>query len=79
MIFVYILQSLIDKGFYIGITANVEKRLNKHNNGGVISTSKRKPFKVIYFEPYENYFFARLREKELKSFKGGNKLKELIA
>ncbi|MDP3987655.1 MAG: GIY-YIG nuclease family protein [Candidatus Levybacteria bacterium] len=78
MVFVYILQSLKDKGYYIGISSNLDKRLDKHNNGGVYSTKNRKPFKIIYSEKYKNYLSARIREKEIKSFKGGIKFKSLI-
>lgn len=79
MIYVYVLQSLRDHGYYIGICKDLEIRLNKHNSGGVRSTSKRKPFKLVYSEMYENYGQARQREKKLKSYKGGNKFKELIS
>ncbi|MBI3109781.1 GIY-YIG nuclease family protein [Candidatus Daviesbacteria bacterium] len=78
MIFVYIIQSLIDKGYYIGICKNLEKRLEQHNKGGVYSTRKRKPFKIIHYEEYRSYQVAREREKALKSYKGGNSFKQLI-
>ncbi len=78
MIYVYILQSLTDSGYYIGICNNLGNRLQKHNRGGVTSTKRRRPFKVVYTEEYESYLEARLREKEIKSYKGGNKFRELI-
>lgn len=78
MIYVYILQSLLDSGYYIGICKDLDKRLKKHNQGGVYSTKKRKPFKLVYSEKFETYSLARKREEELKSYKGGNKFKELI-
>ena len=78
MIYVYVLQSLKDNGYYIGICKNLENRLDKHNHGSVRSTKHRKPFKLVYSEIYSNYGEARVREKELKSFKGGNKFRELI-
>lgn len=78
MVYVYVLQSLKDKEYYVGISSNLNKRLEKHNRGGVNSTGKRKPFKIAYFEEFENYSLARQREKEIKSYKGGNKFKELI-
>ncbi len=78
MVYVYILQSEIDKGYYIGICQNLEKRLERHNKGGVVSTRRRRPFKLIYIEEYNNYLEARFREKEIKSFKSGNKFRELI-
>ncbi len=78
MIILYILQSLADRGYYIGICKDLDKRLERHNKGGVFSTKRRKPLKVIYTEEYLNYAEARVREKELKSFKGGNKFKEVL-
>jgi putative endonuclease len=78
MIFVYILQSEVDKGYYIGICKDLDSRLVKHNQGGVRSTKNRRPFKVIYTEEFENYATARQREKEIKSFKGGNSFKKLL-
>ena len=78
MVYLYVLQSLKDKGYYIGISANLEKRLQKHNEGGVRSTRARKPFTLIYSEGYADYTRARIREKEVKSYKGGDKFKELI-
>ncbi|MBI2442454.1 MAG: GIY-YIG nuclease family protein [Candidatus Levybacteria bacterium] len=78
MVIVYILQSLRDKGFYIGITKNVEERLVKHNRGEVQSTKKRRPFKIIYTEQFNNYDEARKRESEIKSYKGGNSFRKLL-
>jgi putative endonuclease len=79
MVYVYVLQSLKDKGYYIGISVNLNKRLKKHNSGGVESTGKRRPFKIVYFEEFENYSLARQREKEIKSYKGGNSFRKLIS
>ncbi len=78
MIYVYILRSLIDNGYYIGISKDLNKRLIKHNKGGVYSTERRKPLELIYSEKFNNYFEARAREKEIKSYKGGNSFKKLI-
>lgn len=78
MVYIYILQSVKDYGYYIGIGKDLNKRLKKHNNGGVSSTKHRKPFQLIYSEEFEDYKFARIREKEIKSYKGGNVFKKLI-
>ncbi|MCL5784933.1 MAG: GIY-YIG nuclease family protein [Patescibacteria group bacterium] len=79
MIYVYILESLKNKGYYIGISKDLGNRLVKHNKGGVRSTKSRRPFKLIYNEECENYQAARVREKEIKSYKGGNQFKELVS
>lgn len=78
MVFVYVIQSLLNKAYYIGISKDVEKRLLEHNKGKTRSTKERKPFKLIHKEKFNNYKEARLREIELKSFKGGNSFKELL-
>lgn len=78
MVYVYILKSLRDNGFYIGICKNLKERLEKHNKGGARSTKARRPFKLLFSEEYSNYLRAREREKELKSYKGGVKFKKLI-
>lgn len=78
MIYVYIIKSNKDNGYYIGITKDIRKRLDKHNKGQVNSTKNRKPFILVLTEEFDDYKSARTREIELKSYKGGNKFKELI-
>ena len=78
MIYVYILQSQKDLGFYIGICKDLDIRLKRHNKGGVTSTKRRRPFKMIYKEEFSTYRDARKREKEIKGYKGGIQFKELI-
>ena len=79
MVYVYILKSLTDNGYYVGICKDLEKRLNKHNKGGVSSTRRRRPFTLIHSEQFENYSLAREREKQVKSWHGGNAFKKLVA
>jgi putative endonuclease len=66
MFYVYILQSLKDLGYYIGITDSLEKRLREHNNGKTKSTKSRIPFVIKYTELFKNKTEARKREIELK-------------
>ena len=79
MVFLYILKSSKDKRYYIGICKDLENRIRKHNNGQVRSTKFRTPFELIYHEEYSNYSLARDREREIKSWHGGNNFKQLIA
>ncbi len=45
--YVYILVSLEDPDrHYIGVTADLESRLKKHNSGGCPHTSKYRPWRV---------------------------------
>ncbi|MBL7745230.1 MAG: GIY-YIG nuclease family protein [Chitinophagaceae bacterium] len=76
--YVYILQSLKDGGYYVGETADVEARLRFHNAGLQRSTRSRRPFKIILIETFADRSAALKREKEIKSWKGGNKFKKLI-
>ncbi len=66
MYYLYILQSEIDFGYYIGITSNLEERLKEHNSGKTKSIKHRKPFKIIYTESFSNKTEARKREIFLK-------------
>lgn len=67
MIYVYVIQSEKDKRFYVGMSENVEIRLNQHNSGKTKSTKGYKPWKLLFFEEFETRQEARKREKYLKS------------
>ncbi len=76
--FVYILLSLKDKKFYIGFTNNIKRRLYEHSNGLNISTIKRRPLKLIFFEAFLDKKDAIRREKYFKTSKGKTTLKQMI-
>ena len=77
--FLYILQNKRNK-YYVGITAlTPEQRLKRHNNGDVFSTKIGKPWKIIHEEEFTDLKLAREREKQIKSWHGGNALKSLLA
>lgn len=71
--YVYLIQSLKDKSYYIGQTSNINERLNQHNRGKVRSTKNRVPFKLIGFETYKTREEARYREYKLKRHSGRRK------
>ena len=73
--YVYVLQSLKDKDFYIGYTNNLETRLKKHNAKTNFSTKSRAPFIYIYVESCRNEYDAKRREDYLKTTQGGRFLK----
>ncbi len=75
MNYVYVLKSKKDKKRYIGLTNDIDKRLQEHNSGRVVATRFRTPFELIYFEKYENRSEAAVREKFLKTGKGREFLK----
>jgi putative endonuclease len=76
--FLYILKSLIDEKLYIGVTSNLEKRLEYHNTGRVKSTKSRKPFVLVYSENCKTLSEARKREWFLKNTPQGGKLKKKL-
>jgi len=78
MYFVYVLQSLSDKMFYVGFTKNLGNRLEQHNKGQVKSTHSRIPLKLIYFEVCFNQEDATHREKYLKSSYGKQYIKNRL-
>lgn len=75
---VYILQSKKDGRYYIGCTNNLERRVREHNLGYNTSTKSRLPLELVYTESYASSTQAFLREKEIKSYKGGNSFKKLL-
>jgi putative endonuclease len=76
--YVYILRSLKDSKYYIGETHDVEARLLFHNSGRQRSTKNRIPFVLILVEQFETREAALAREKQIKSWKGGNAFKILV-
>lgn len=76
MHYFYVLQSLVDSGYYIGSTENIEKRICEHNSGKTRSIKNRIPFVLKYKEDYKTKTEARKREIELK--KNYQKRKELL-
>jgi putative endonuclease len=76
---VYLLESIKTGKWYIGYTPNdVFKRLTKHNSGSVVSTKPYLPWKLIYYECYQDRKDATGREKFLKSGSGRNFLKKQL-
>lgn len=65
--YVYILQSLKDKKFYVGCTSDLRRRLAEHNASKSFATKSRAPFKLIYYEAYPNRKDAGKREKFFKT------------
>lgn len=64
--YTYILQSQQDDSFYIGVTEDLLIRLKEHNSGLSKYTSRKKPWKLVYYEKYETLSDSRKREIFLK-------------
>jgi putative endonuclease len=73
--YVYVLRSLKDDQFYVGLTRDLSVRVQQHNNGLVTSTKKRAPFELVYWEGCLNESDAAQREKYLKSAWGKRYIK----
>ncbi len=75
MFYVYVLQSLKDRGFCAGYSDDLKRRFAEHGNGGVISTRNRLPLKLVYYEASCNQQDALHREKYLKTAWGKRYIK----
>ncbi|MGB5459226.1 MAG: GIY-YIG nuclease family protein [Eudoraea sp.] len=75
---VYVLQSQRDLLLYHGFTTNLEQRIRYHNAGKTISTSKRRPLKLIYCEFFLSKKDAIRRESYFKTTQGKRMLKLII-
>ena len=73
---VYILSNFARTVFYIGVTNNLEKRIQEHRSGeGSVFTKKYKCHFLMYYEDYNNINNAIAREKQLKNWKREWKIK----
>lgn len=64
--FIYMLKSLKNGKYYVGISDNVFRRLREHNNGKLKTTSKNKPYFVVFEKQHPDYKSARKHEIWLK-------------
>lgn len=72
--FVYIVKAR-DDTYYTGITTDIKKRLDKHNNKvGSKSLFGKLPVQVVYQEDAKNRSEASKREAEIKSWKKDKKI-----
>ena len=76
--FVYILQSAHNGSFYIGHTADLKDRIQRHNQGRSSYTKTKGPWKMIYHEVYDSRMEAMKREKELKRMKSLDYIDQLV-
>ncbi len=66
--FVYILQCA-DGSYYVGVTNNLESRVEQHNNGETVGyTTSRRPCVLVYSERFSNPVDAIAAEKQLKGW-----------
>ena len=78
MHYVYVLKSSKDGRLYTGLTNNLKKRFEEHNQGFVTSTKFRRPLRLIYYEAYNHRGDASRREKYLKTGMGKRDLRRRL-
>ena len=75
---VYVLLSLKDRHFYVGLTSDLQARLIAHDKGQSRSTASRRPFQLISCEQFLVRKDAERRERYLKSSAGKRALKIMV-
>ena len=75
--YVYIMASR-SRVLYVGVTNDLETRVQQHKAGGVPSFTRRyRVTRLVYFEEFSDVRDAIAREKQLKAWKRSRKV-ELI-
>ena len=77
MFTVYSIKSIDRNYIYVGLTNDIERRFNEHQEGKNKTTAPYKPFVLIYQENFPTRPEARKREVYLKSGIGKEFLKQL--
>jgi putative endonuclease len=77
MIYTYLIKSLVDESFYVGISESPTRRLAEHNSGKLKTTAFKKPWKLVYSKDHIDYNEARKHESWLK--KKNRRYKEFLA
>lgn len=76
--YVYILMNR-SKGFYIGVTNNLRKRVFQHKTGILEGfTSKYKLNRLVYWEIFKDVKSAIAREKQLKRWTRVKKMQLIV-
>jgi putative endonuclease len=68
----------IDKAYYVGVTNDLQRRIDEHNDGlnSNSYTYKRRPVELVYFEEFQDNYLAFTWETQLK--KWSRKKKEAL-
>ena len=78
MAWVYILQSVCDKRFYIGSTTDLQARLRHHYNGLTPTTKRFGKLRLAFSEEYKTLNEARAIEKKLKKLKRKDYIEKIV-
>jgi putative endonuclease len=67
--YIYIMSNYKRTTFYIGVTNNLERRVQEHKEGLVSGFTKRYKLKyLMYYEDFPSITDAIMREKQLKNW-----------
>ena len=78
MYYVYIIEAVETKKYYIGQTENIDGRVKKHNQGRNLSTKAYIPWQLKWWKAYETRSDAIKIEKKLKRIKNRIRLEKFI-
>ena len=80
MWFVYAVYNSVVKKIYVGESGDTDHRVIEHNEkrGNHYTAHFEGEWKLIYTEKLENRKSAKIREKQLKSYRGREFLKQFI-
>jgi putative endonuclease len=79
MYYVYIIESLESKRYYIGQTNNLKARIERHNNGRNLSTKAYLPWELKWWKEYETRAEAIMIEKKIKGIKKRDGIKSFVS
>ena len=79
MFYLYVLRSQQTGDLYVGSTADVEKRLQRHNRGDAKSTRHGVPWAVLHTESFVTRSEAVRRERYYKTGRGREEIQRLLA
>lgn len=84
MFYTYVVQNSVTKKIYIGQTDNTVKRVDQHNDTSFKKNSYTKlnkgqgTWELVYTEEYKTRVEAKIREKQLKTSRGRDFIKNTI-
>ncbi|MDM1041128.1 MULTISPECIES: GIY-YIG nuclease family protein [Empedobacter] len=72
--YVYIIKCS-DNSYYVGVTNNLQKRINEHNDGidSMSYTFSRRPVKLVFNQEFLDVNYAIIFEKKLKGWSRAKK------
>jgi putative endonuclease len=79
MFYDYIPKSSSSGKLYKGLTFDLRRRINEHNCGNSDFTKNNGSWRLVYYEEFIYGKDARIEEKFLKSGRGKDRIKYLLA